>query len=54
MSQTVHTAAEERDQWRARILRALAELRAENRASNDDARGDEDDDDETVSSDAVA
>ncbi len=29
MNDTVNTATEEREQWRARILRALAELRGE-------------------------
>ena len=43
MSSNVNTGTEEREQWRARILRALAELR------NDDIvhaqRGDDDRDD---------
>jgi hypothetical protein len=29
MNNTVNTATEEREQWRARILRALAELRGD-------------------------
>lgn len=32
MNNTVNTATEEREQWRARILRALAELRGDDLA----------------------
>ena len=43
MNNTVNTATEEREQWRARILRALAELRGDDlamRGKRDDERED--------------
>ena len=39
MNNTVNTATEEREQWRARILRALAELRGDDLVHG--KRGDE-------------
>jgi hypothetical protein len=33
MNNTVNTATEEREQWRARIMRALAELRGDDLAN---------------------
>ena len=44
MNNTVNTATEEREQWRARILRALAELRGDDLAMRSN-RGDEERDD---------
>lgn len=43
MNNTVNTATEEREQWRARILRALAELRGDDVAMR--GKRDEDRDD---------
>lgn len=40
MSNTVNTATEEREQWRARILRALAELRGDDLATGGKRRDD--------------
>lgn len=48
MSNTVNTATEEREQWRARILRALAELRGEDLAAGH-TRGDDNREDGSTS-----
>ena len=47
MNNTVNTATEEREQWRARILRALAELRGDDLAMRGNRRDEERDDGST-------
>ena len=41
MSNTMNTATEEREQWRAKILRALAELRGDELAGGSSRRDDD-------------
>ena len=47
MSSNVNTATEEREQWRARILRALAELRGDDVVPGGPRRDDDRDDGST-------
>lgn len=48
--QHTNTGVEDREQWRARIMRALAELRSEDSVLDSRMRGDESPDDSTADS----
>lgn len=50
MSTNVNTGIDEREQWRARIMRALAELRGDDPARGGERRRDDDHDDRQVES----